>query len=145
MSGGEITTSNWRLMWLSILTAECYLVGKQAAMDSCEISPRPLQCTSSVLKYSFALLGLGEIELQFPSVTVTFPGIAHLVAKHSTSHLFHQEPVAVMKFLGLFIHSLLRFWTWSFFSYLKKEKRTRFVNRACFRPRAVWRHRLISA
>jgi len=55
--GGEITTSNWRLMWLSILTAEYYLVGKQAAMNSCEFCLRSLQC-GSVLKYSFALLGI---------------------------------------------------------------------------------------
>lgn len=103
-------------MWLSILTAECYLVGKQAAMDSCEISLRPLQC-GSVLKYSLALLGFGEIELQFPSVTATFLGIARQVAKHATSPWFHQEPVAVTGLLGLFIHSLLGFWTWSIFSY----------------------------
>jgi hypothetical protein len=103
-------------MWLSILTAECSLVGKQAAMDSCEIVLRPLQC-GSVLKYSLAVLGFGEIELKFPSVTATILGIAHLVAKHSTSPWFHQEPVAGMGLLGLFLHSLLEFWTWSIFSY----------------------------
>jgi hypothetical protein len=90
-------------MWLSILSAECYPVGKQAAMDSCEISARPLQC-GSVLKYSLALLGFGEIELRFPSVTATFLGIAHhLVAKHSISPWFHHEPVAVM---GLLTYSM---------------------------------------
>jgi len=68
-------------MWLSILIAECYLVGKQAAMNSCEFSLRPLQC-GSVLKYSLPLLGFGVIELQFRSVIATFLGIAHQVAKH---------------------------------------------------------------
>ena len=103
-------------MWLSILTAECHLVGKQAAMNSCEISLRPLQC-GSVLKYSLALLGFGEIELQFPTVTVTFLGITHQVVKHSTSRWFHQDSVAVVGILGLFIHSSIGFWTWSIFSY----------------------------
>jgi len=63
---------------------ECYLVGKQATMNSCEFSLRPLKC-GSVLKYSLALLGFGVIELQFPSVIATFLGIAHQVAKHSIS------------------------------------------------------------
>lgn len=103
-------------MWLSILTVECYLVGKQAAMDSSEIFLRPLQC-GSVLKYSLASLGFGEIELQFPCATATFQRIAQVLAKHSTSPWFHREPIAVMGLLGLFIHSLLGFRTWSIFSY----------------------------
>jgi len=85
-------------------------------MNSCEFSLRPLQC-GSVLKHSLALLGFGEIELQFPSVTETFLGIAHQAAKHSTFPRFHQEPVAVVGILGLFNHSSLGFWTWSIFSY----------------------------
>jgi hypothetical protein len=37
-AGGEITVSNWRLMWLSNLTAECYLVGGRGAAVSCKIA-----------------------------------------------------------------------------------------------------------
>lgn len=37
-AGDEITVSNWRLMWLSNLTAECYLVGGHEAAVSCKMA-----------------------------------------------------------------------------------------------------------